>query len=116
MLWQQKLNEVVKSWLGEERRAGNSTYTPPIERFEHIVARTNFRDVERRLLPSYSYIWTIDSIIGNLYSTSFASSRFFGDQLSRFEDDIKSALLEIDAAGVFTEALTVSVITASNKN
>lgn len=28
LLWQLKVNEVVRRWLGDARRAGNSTYTP----------------------------------------------------------------------------------------
>ncbi|NOU95816.1 methyltransferase domain-containing protein [Paenibacillus sp. LMG 31456] len=111
-IWQLKVNEVVKRWLGDERIAGNSTYTPPKERFEVTVAKSSFKNVERHALPSYSYTWTIDSIIGNLYSTSFASKRLFGDNLERFENDLRSALLEINSAGVFTEELSVSVITA----
>jgi SAM-dependent methyltransferase len=81
LLWQLKVNEVLKRWLGDERRAGNITYTLPKERFEDTVAKSNFNDVERHVLPSYLYTWTIDSIIGNLYSTSFASKRLFGDNL-----------------------------------
>ncbi|MNW56255.1 putative methyltransferase YcgJ [compost metagenome] len=76
--WQLKVNEVVRRWLGDARRAGNSTYTPPKERYEDIVRKSGFKNVQRHILPSYSYTWTVDSIIGNLYSTSFASKRFFG--------------------------------------
>lgn len=113
LLWQLKVNEVVKRWLGDARRAGNSTYTPPKERYEDIVRKSGFKNVQRHILPSYSYTWTVDSIIGNLYSTSFASRRFFGDNLVRFENDLKSVLLDMDSTGVFTEELSVSIITAS---
>ncbi|WP_313640604.1 class I SAM-dependent methyltransferase [Paenibacillus sp.] len=110
--WQLKVNEVVKRWLGNERIAGDSTYTHPKERHEDVVARSSFEDVERMDLPSYSITWTVDSILGNLYSTSYASKRLFGDHLERFEADMKSSLLEIEPSGKFTEELSVSVITA----
>ncbi|NOU74997.1 methyltransferase domain-containing protein [Paenibacillus sp. LMG 31458] len=110
--WKLKVAEIVKVWLGDERRAGNSTYTPPKERFEDTITKSRFRDVERNVLPSYSYNWTVDTILGNLYSTSYASKRFFGENLEKFENDLKSALLDIDSSGVFTEELSVSVITA----
>lgn len=113
--WQLKVNEVVKRWLGNERIAGNSTYTHPKERHEDVVMKSRFIDVERHVLPSYSITWTIDSIIGNLYSTSYATRRLFGDNIDRFEDDLKSALLEINPVGVFTEELSVSVVTAFKK-
>lgn len=110
--WQLKVNEIVKRWLGNERRAGNSTYTPPKERFEDTVEKSSFKNVERHVLPSYSYTWTVDSVIGNLYSTSFASKHLFGENLERFENELKSALFDIESTGVFTEELSVSVITA----
>ncbi|MEK5253908.1 class I SAM-dependent methyltransferase [Paenibacillus sp. FSL F4-0125] len=110
--WQLKVNEIVKRWLGNERIAGDSTYTHPKERHEDIVAQSSFKDVERLVLPSYSITWTVDSIIGNLYSTSYASKRLFGDYIERFEADMRSSLLEIEPTGKFTEELSVSVITA----
>ncbi|MEK5396251.1 class I SAM-dependent methyltransferase [Paenibacillus sp. FSL K6-2859] len=113
--WQLKVNEVVKRWLGNERIAGDSIYTHPKERHEDIVARSSFKDVERLILPSYSVTWTVDSILGNLYSTSYASKRLFGDHLEQFEADLKSSLLEIEPMGKFTEVLSVSVITALKK-
>ncbi|MFD0679109.1 MULTISPECIES: class I SAM-dependent methyltransferase [unclassified Paenibacillus] len=113
--WKLKVNETVKRWLGDERRAGNRTYTPPKERYEDTIANSRFKAVESHVLPCYSYTWTIDSILGNLYSSSFASKRLFGDNLERFEHDLKSALLDVDSAGVFTEELAVSVITAMKK-
>ncbi|MNC02158.1 hypothetical protein D3C75_495280 [compost metagenome] len=67
------------------------------------------------MLSSYSITWTVDSILGNLYSTSYASKRLFRDNLERFEDDMKSALLEIEPTGIFTEELSVSIITAFKK-
>lgn len=113
--WQLKVNEVVKRWLGNERIAGDSTYTHPKERHEDIVARSSFKNVERMVLPSYAMTWTVDSILGNLYSTSYASKRLFGDHIERFEADLKSSLLEIEPTGKFTEELSVSVITAFKK-
>jgi ubiquinone/menaquinone biosynthesis C-methylase UbiE len=110
--WQIKVNEVVKHWLGNERIAGDSIYTHPKERHEDMVARSSFKDVERLVLPSYSMTWTVDSILGNLYSTSYAAKRLFGDHLEQFEADMKSALLKIEPTGTFTEELSVSVITA----
>ncbi|WP_246627652.1 hypothetical protein [Paenibacillus solanacearum] len=110
--WQLKVNEIIKRWLGNERRAGNSTYTPPKERFEDTVAKSSFINVERHVLPSHSYMWTVDSVIGNLYSTSRASKHFFGENLERFKNELKSALFDINPTGVFTEELSVSVITA----
>lgn len=110
--WQLKVNEIVKHWLGDERKAGNGIYSHPKEKHEDIVAKSSFVDVERHVLPNYTYAWTVDSIIGNLYSTSYASRRLFGDNKEQFEEELKSALLDIDSMGVFTEEMSVSIITA----
>ncbi|MGG6310743.1 class I SAM-dependent methyltransferase [Paenibacillus macerans] len=110
--WQLKINDVLKRWLGPERRAGNGIYIPPQEKYEDIVARSNFKYVEKHALPDDSYTWTVDSIIGNLYSTSYASKRFFNHNHEQFEEELKAALLEVDATGVFSEKISISVVTA----
>lgn len=113
--WQLKVNEVVKHWLGDKRRAGNGIHSPPKEKYEDLVAKSSFIDVERHMLPSYTYAWTVDSIIGHLYSTSYASRRLFGENIARFEEQLKLALLELDPKGIFTEEMSVSVISAFKK-
>ncbi|ULO05508.1 class I SAM-dependent methyltransferase [Paenibacillus sp. 19GGS1-52] len=111
-IWQQKVNEVVRRWLGEERKAGNSTYTPPAEKYEDILSRSPFKRVESHQLPCYTHIWTIDSIIGNLYSTSFASRRLFGNNVDRFETDLRQTLYDFSTNGLLKEVLSVDVIRA----
>ena len=39
-------------------------------------------------------VWTCDSIIGFMFSTSIASRRVLGDNASNFEADLRRALLE----------------------
>ncbi|MBT2288192.1 class I SAM-dependent methyltransferase [Paenibacillus albidus] len=112
LTWQLKVDEVVQRWLGKERRAGSSVYVPPTERHEVLVAKSKFINVERHVLPSYVHRWSVETIIGNLYSTSYAARRFFGDQNERFEDELRTALLSLDSEGVFTEEIPVSIITA----
>ncbi|MRN52589.1 class I SAM-dependent methyltransferase [Paenibacillus monticola] len=110
--WQQKVNEVVRRWLGEERIAGNSTFTPPGENYEDILSRSPFKRVESHSLPSYTHIWTIDSIIGNLYSTSFASRRLLGNNVDLFENDMRQTLDDFSTTGLFQEELSVDIILA----
>jgi SAM-dependent methyltransferase len=56
---------------------------------------------------SYSFVfphhWTIESIIGNLYSTSLCSKKVLGDNAEEFESEIKTALKKIDKRGHFFE-------------
>jgi ubiquinone/menaquinone biosynthesis C-methylase UbiE len=109
--WQIAVDEVVKKWYGPERRAGSSTYTHPTVSHESIVAASPF-EVEVHWLPIYEYTWTIESIIGNLYSTSFGTRRFLGDQAALFEKELEEALLSLDSSGIFKAPIHTSIILA----
>jgi hypothetical protein len=106
--WQEKLSEVKDNWYGNERRAGNITYSHPKESHEEVVAKSKFR-LESHFLPAYEINWTIDSILGNLYSTSYGSKRFLGSNVEAFERDLKEALLEVDESGIYKETMNLSV-------
>jgi len=106
--WQKKVQEVVKHWYGNERRAGNITYSHPTVSHEDIISSSKF-DLEIHQMPSYEQIWTLNSIIGNHYSTSFGAKRFLGDNVDFFEKHLKEELLAIDKTGVFKEQINTSV-------
>ena len=76
--WQQTVQEVVKHWYGNERRAGNITYSHPTVSHEEIIAGSRFNLEIHQL---YEQIWTPDSIIGNHYSTSYNAKRFLGENV-----------------------------------
>ncbi|WP_342541782.1 class I SAM-dependent methyltransferase [Paenisporosarcina sp. FSL H8-0542] len=106
--WQEKVQEVVKHWYGNERRAGNITYSHPTVSHQDIISSSKF-DLEIHQMPSYEQVWTLDSIIGNHYSTSFGAKRFLGDNVDFFEKHLKEELLAIDKTGVFKEQINTSV-------
>jgi len=112
--WQQAVRKVVQKYLGEERRAGDKTFKQSDERWEDIIARSHFRFVKTRQV-SIMRSWNVKSIIGWLFSSSFARPDYFGDQLSAFERDIKNTLLSLNPNGVFQEQAVFSVILASRK-
>lgn len=106
--WQKKVDEVVKRWYGNERRAGNTTYAHPTISHQTIISNSNF-DLEIHEMPTYEQIWTVDAIIGNIYSTSYGTKRFLGENVWSFEEHIKEKLLALDDTGVYKEQLNVSV-------
>ncbi|WLR42094.1 class I SAM-dependent methyltransferase [Bacillus carboniphilus] len=106
--WQLQLNEVIEMWYGKERRAGNSTYSHPTTSHEEIVAESKFH-LENYTLPPYEITWTVESIIGNLYSTSYGSKRFLGSHVKAFEDEVTDALLSINGEGLFKEQVQLSM-------
>ncbi|UOQ93477.1 class I SAM-dependent methyltransferase [Halobacillus shinanisalinarum] len=106
--WQITLNEVVKHWYGSERKAGNTIYDHPNESHEDILSNSSFH-VEIHELPPYEITWTIETILGNLYSTSYGSKRFLGNKVEAFEHDLRSSLLAINNSGIFKEQVDLSV-------
>lgn len=106
--WQKKVKDVVNQWYGNERRAGNTTFTHPEITHQEIIANSKFV-LEVHQIPPYEQYWTIDSIIGNHYSTSYGSKRFLGENVDLFEEHLKEELLAIDPTGVFTEQINTSV-------
>ena len=112
--WQIKVNEVVKQWYGEERRAGKTTYTPPSISYQETIKNSKF-ELEMHELPTYEHEWNLDSIIGNLYSTSYGSKRFLGDKVNQFERHLKEELLAIESKGIFKENINLSIKLAVKK-
>lgn len=109
--WQKKVSEVVKQWYGPERRAGKATYSHPKISHQEIVERSKF-ELEKHNLPSYEQLWTPESILGNLYSTSYGNKRFLGENVSSFENHLREELLNIDETGIFREKIQVKIILA----
>jgi len=113
--WQQVIKRVVQKYLGEERRAGTGTFKQSDERWEDVIGRSSFKFVKiQQMLIMRN--WNIESIIGYLFSTSFAAPHLFGDQLDRFKEKIKNTLLSINPKGVFQEKAVWSIVLGSKKS
>lgn len=109
--WQEEVNRVVRKWYGEQRRAGNGAFVKPSKRYEDIVAGSPFK-LELHQLPAYEYHWDCESILGNLYSTSYAAKRFLEEQAAPFERDLEEALVKLDPSGRYTEKINTNIILA----
>ena len=53
----------------------------------------------------HPHVWTLDSVLGNLNSTSNLSARVLGDEAERFAADVRRALLSFDSSGRYPEML-----------
>lgn len=112
--WQQKVRSILRKYLGEKRRAGNSFYKKPEGDFDDLVEESPFGKQET-WTQEYTRSWDTESIIGFLYSTSFASKRLFGDKLSEFENELRSELMKTEPSGKFVEqAVIEAIITRKN--
>jgi len=90
--WQKKVKEVIQSFLGQKRRAGNSTYSAPDEPYIVTLKNNGYKDPLYEAIP-ITREWDIQSIIGYLYSTSFSARHLFGDRLKEFEETLKDQLI-----------------------
>ncbi len=94
--WKRVLVEVVNKWTGQSLGDPNEhAWGGPIDEL-----RTAGLEVEERE-SIVERIWTCDSIIGFMFSTSIASRRVLGDQASTFEADLRGALLEAEPSDRF---------------
>lgn len=101
--WQKKVKEVIQSFLGEKRRAGKGNYSTSNEPYTEMLKKNDYKDVQYKAI-SITREWNIQSIIGYLYSTSFAARHLFGSRLNEFEETMKEELLEANGRNeVFTE-------------
>jgi SAM-dependent methyltransferase len=108
--WRAAINTVLKRYLGQRPlpwenpiflRQRVDAGPPPEERHEAYIARSRFKDLAS-YEESFDVEWTIDSIIGNLYSMSFCSRRVLGDRVDAFERDIRAAVLAAEPSGILT--------------
>jgi hypothetical protein len=67
-----------------------------------VLQDAGFEDV-----ANFSFVhpqdWTVESIIGFLYSTSHCSKNVLGDNVRAFEADLKGALIALDPNGHYRE-------------
>jgi trans-aconitate methyltransferase len=100
--WKQSVRSVVQDFLGEERRAGNSTFKHHNRPYSEIMEESPFNQVEEVRVP-VQRTWTTEGILGYLYSTSFSAPHLFGDRLAEFESAVKAVLAEHSNDDTFPE-------------
>ena len=71
----------------------------PEDLHQTYLKRSRFIDLTS-YTESFEVTWTIDSMIGNLYSMSFCSRRILGDRVAAFERDLRAAILAVEPSGI----------------
>lgn len=107
--WKKIYKDLVRKYLGEERRAGNSLYRPPSENFDDALDDSPFGG-HTEWTHLFSRTRTLEAIIGFLYSTSFASRRLLGAQVGAFEAELREKLLKLEPRGIFTEQVQLEAL------
>lgn len=85
--WEGEIRTVLEEWIGTERRAGRGVYLAG-ELHGDALRRTRFRDVEETDIYVLEQ-WSIDQIVGYLFSTSYASHAVLGDKAEGFERAVR---------------------------
>jgi ubiquinone/menaquinone biosynthesis C-methylase UbiE len=100
--WQEIVLRIIKKYLGEERRAGDGKYVKQGKSFKDVLLSSSFNNVARHTFP-FQHFWSIEGIVGYLYSTSFCSPNLLGENKRAFESDLGGALLDLNPNGTFVE-------------
>ncbi|MDR2997022.1 MAG: methyltransferase domain-containing protein [Microbacterium sp.] len=110
--WKERTREVVQDVLGERRRAGAGTYDRPAGRFEDEIAEAGFQEVTTTRVPVVR-TRTVDSVIGLMHSTSFASPAVLGDRAGEFDRRLRERLAPLtDADGLLVDHNEFHIILA----
>lgn len=101
--WHKVVTDAVRRYLGDRRRAGNKLFSEPGERFEQALTRNGWNVELNRDYPQ-TLEWDIDSVIGHLWSTSFANRKLLGKRAEQFEAELREELLTLHPDGIFRES------------
>lgn len=97
--WRAAVCRVVRDYIGQVPLPWDHVPPPPEELHEAYLGRSRFVDqIEHSEL--FEVEWTVESIIGNLYSMSFCTRKVLGERAEAFERDVRSAVLAVVPSGI----------------
>lgn len=100
--WQKATDELLASYLGETSRITGLGSNRKYREWADVLKASPFNIVERAVFP-VQRVWTYESILGYLNSTSMATRRNFGDRAEDFEAALKQTLNSISNTDEFIE-------------
>lgn len=102
-----RIGELVRRYLGPLRRAGRGSLphgTP--DREDIVLAGAGFEDFTRHIVPAGQVvIRSADDVVAWVFSRSDSAPHLFADRTAEFERDLRAALRQTSADGVFAERL-----------
>lgn len=107
--WHSVVVQVIGRYLGEERRAGTGFARLPQFSWEDLLNKY-FSVTEFDYSIQQNNVWTVDSLRGYLYSTSFCGRDLLGDKAVEFEQDLRESLLRLNPEDRFEETIPISVM------
>jgi len=107
--WCRAVMELVRRFLGEPKRLWTATNPHFYREWGDVLKASPFCDVERATFP-VERVWTYETILGYLYSTSTVAKHQFGDRSGEFEAELKGLLTTLSSEDCFLENDTWEVI------
>lgn len=104
--WQLELSRVVDEWL--ERSGAGARIPAGWERNEYtdeLVLRDAGFDRQAEHTLTVRHTWTVETIVGFLHATSFASRAALRQHVDAFDADVREVLLSVDPSGTFSQAI-----------
>ena len=107
--WHDALRAAVRPWPDRAAVGQPTSPQPPprprgADHDREVLTASGFDHVETFNFP-HPQVWTLDSILGNLNSTSRLTRGELGDEAERFDADVRRALLAHDSSGRYPETL-----------
>jgi SAM-dependent methyltransferase len=107
--WRRPIEGLVRKY--NDRFRGFGMAVTPENRHESYVDRSRFTRVER-WIERYEQSWTLDELVGNLYSSSYCNPRVLGDRTQEFERELRAIAAPLLSSGVLTEPYETFALTA----
>ncbi len=96
------IRALIERYFGPRRRAGQGFSSWPTERLEDVFARTRFGAPRRLYAPGCpDIVHSIDEVLANYFSMSYAAAHLFGDTLAEFEAVVRAELTQRSPSGLF---------------
>lgn len=108
--WKQVVVQTLKDWLGVDKLAALRPFSAgPLH--QECLAQTAFVDLKVIDICKV-HVWTTDSLVGYLYSTSFASKAVLGPLHDEFERELRARLDALRAVDGLAEEIVFTIISA----
>jgi SAM-dependent methyltransferase len=96
------IRALIERYLGPRRRAGQGFASWSEERHEHFIARTRLGALRRVYAPGRpDIVRSVDEVLANYFSMSYAAPHLFGDQRAEFEAAVRAELTRHSPGGLF---------------
>ncbi|MFI5585696.1 class I SAM-dependent methyltransferase [Amycolatopsis sp. NPDC051758] len=101
-----EITELVRSYLGPVRRAGQGSLPNGTASGEAEVYRAaGFHGPRRFEVPGRVVTRTADEVVAGVFSLSSAAPHLFGERQAAFEAELRELLRRVSPGGVFSERL-----------